>query len=80
MGSKFALKEYQTYPFRVDLRPRDPNISMESDLIPWLDENVKWEGKWTLEFDGPTLSAKNMIYRFRVASLDDAILIRLKYA
>jgi hypothetical protein len=77
----FLLKEHVTYPFEVRLRPRDENLSMDSDIVPWLDENVEWERKWELQMDtgAGSIARRHWLYVFRVRYLEDAILVRLRF-
>jgi hypothetical protein len=54
---------------------------MKDDIVPWLDENVGWDGEWELVFDegSQSVARRYMLFVFRVATLEDAVLIRLKF-
>jgi hypothetical protein len=76
--AKCIITKLDSYPYQVELRPGDPNVGMNKDIGPWLDENVKWTGHWTLESEG-SLGSDNIYIRFCVSSIEDALLIKMRW-
>lgn len=77
---KFTVEELPVYPFRIKLRPGDRNVVMKTQIEPWLDENVKWSGTWTLEAEaGAPVGPDRLYYQFNVASIEDAMLVKLRW-
>ncbi len=76
------VTEITTYPFQVRLWPNDA-FYKRNTMQNWLDANVKWEGKLEISDIAPSdgvvrKGVKQLHYVFRVHSLEDVGLVKLR--